>query len=113
MNAIVEHIMILYIKMEALNKYAKDHTDWDKLTDNQKIFLHKVTERLTEVVTELDKTLKENPTILKEHAIEAADMLTEESVKKIVDEAFAFKGFSFNKTSVENYVDSIMFGGIN
>ena len=112
MNATVEYIMTLYIKMQALDKYNKDHADWDKLTDNQKIFKHKVVERLTEVVTELDKALKENPTVLREHAQDAADMLTEENVKKIVDEAFTFNGFSFNKTSVENLVDSIMFGGI-
>ena len=113
MNAAVEHIMTLYIKMNALDKYVKDHTDNEKLTDNQRIFKHKVVERLTEVATELDKVLKENPTALREHAQDAVDMLTEENVKKIVDEAFTFKGFSFNKTSVENLVDSIMFGGIN
>ena len=113
MNATVEYIMTLYIKMQALDKYNKDHADWDKLTDNQKIFKHKVVERLTEVVTELDKALKENPTALRDYAHDAMDMLSEENVKKIVDEAFTFKGFSFNKTSVENLVDSIMFGGIN
>ena len=111
MNAAVENIMTLYIKMNALDKYVKSHTDDEKLSDNQKIFKHKVVERLTEVVTELDKALKENPNALREYAHDAMDMLSEDNVKKIVDEAFTFKGFSFNKTAAENLVDSIMFGG--
>jgi len=112
MNADVEKIMTLYIKMNALDKYVKSHADDEKLSDNQKIFKHKVVERLTDVVTELDKALKENPNALREYAHDAMDMLSEENVKKIVDEAFTFKGFSFSKTAVENLVDSIMFGGI-
>ena len=112
MNADVEKIMTLYVKMNALDKYVKSHTDDEKLSDNQKIFKHKVVERLSETVTELDKAIKESPNALKEYAQDAMDMLSEERVKKIIDEAFTFNGFSFNKTAVENYVDCIMFGGM-